>query len=44
MKKKNFPMNLDVNYSSNLLFTDKTNLFCIVKFYKYIYCLKSLQA
>lgn len=41
--EKKIPNNLDINYISNLLFTDKTIL-CIMKFYKYIYCLKSLNA
>lgn len=36
-----FPTNL--NYICNLLFTDETIL-SFMKFYKYIYCLKSLNA
>lgn len=45
-KKKTvcFLDNLDINYTCNLLFTDKNDPVCIMKFYKYIYCLKSLNA
>lgn len=44
-KKKlfTFQSNLNINYICNLQFTDKTIL-SIMKFYKYIYCLKSLNA
>lgn len=46
MEKKmlfTFQSNLNINYICNLQFTDKTIL-SIMKFYKYIYCLKSLNA
>lgn len=44
-KKKlfTFQSNLNINYICNLQFTDKTIL-SIMKLYKYIYCLKSLNA
>lgn len=38
-----FQSNLNINYICNLQFTDKTIL-SIMKLYKYIYCLKSLNA